>query len=125
MPEVRFAGNSGSGGDFLANSCWGLNEAAGAALNLLLEWECQQPSCRRQAMVRINGRRAVGSTMRTTNDISLHPRGNAAAPLYNSLVEARYRASRARVVTSDFSATPNPLAAHTLNNLLSPISNIR
>jgi hypothetical protein len=28
----------------------GLNEAAGAALNLLLEWECQQPSCRRQAV---------------------------------------------------------------------------
>jgi hypothetical protein len=42
-----------------------------------------------------------------------------------ALFEGRYRASRVRVVRSDFSATPNPLTAHTVNNLLSPFSNIR
>jgi hypothetical protein len=65
--------------------------------------------------------------MTATNDISPHPRDDAAATFCNSvaLVEGRYWASRARVVTSDFSATPNPLTAHTPANLLSPISNIR
>lgn len=42
-----------------------------------------------------------------------------------ALFEGRYRASRVRVVRSDFSATPNPLTAHTVNDLLSPFSNIR
>ena len=65
--------------------------------------------------------------MIATNNISTHPRDEAVATFCNSiaLVEGRYRASRVRVVTSDFSATPNPLTAHTVNNLLSPISNIR
>ena len=65
--------------------------------------------------------------MIATNDISPHPRDDAAATFCNSvaLVEGRYRASRVRVVASDFSATPNPLTAQTLNNLLSPFSNIR
>ncbi len=54
--------------------------------------------------------------MRTTNDIA-SSKGRAAAPLCNSLVEGRYRASRARVVTDGLSATPNPLTAHTLDNL--------
>jgi hypothetical protein len=65
--------------------------------------------------------------MTATNDISPHPRDDAAATFCNSvaLVEGRYRASRVRVVASDFSATPNPLIAHTLNKLLSPFSNIR
>ena len=65
--------------------------------------------------------------MIATNNISAHPRDDAVATFRNpiALVEGRYRASRVRVVTSDFSATPNPLTAHTVNNLLSPISNIR
>ena len=65
--------------------------------------------------------------MKATNNISAHPRDDAGVTFCNSvaLVEGRYRASRVRVVTSDFSATPNPLTAHTINTLLSPISNIR
>ena len=65
--------------------------------------------------------------MIATNNISVHPRDDAGVTFCNSvaLVEGRYRASRVRVVTSDFSATPNPLTAHTVNNLLSPFSNIR
>ena len=65
--------------------------------------------------------------MIATNNISAHPRDDAGVTFCNSvaLVEGRYRASRVRVVTSDFSATPNPLTAHTVNNLLSPFSNIR
>ena len=65
--------------------------------------------------------------MTATNNIPTHSRGHAGATFCNSVafVEGRYRASRARVVMSDFSATPNPLTAHTANNLLSPISNIR
>jgi hypothetical protein len=104
-----------------------LNEAAGAALNLLLEWECQQFSCRQQAALPMNGPVAVGSTMTATNNISTHPTGDAGATFCNPLafVEGHYRASRARVVMSGFSATPNPLTTHTANNLLSPISNIR
>jgi len=42
-----------------------------------------------------------------------------------TLFEGRYQASRVRVVRSDFSATPNPLIAHTVNDLLSPFSNNR
>lgn len=62
-----------------------------------------------------------------TNNIATHPRDDAGATFRNAVapVEGRCWASRARVVRSDFSATPNPLTAHTLNNLLSPISNIR
>ena len=65
--------------------------------------------------------------MIATNNISTHPRDEAVATFCNSiaLVEGRYRASRVRVVTSDFSATPNPLTAQAVNNLLSPLSNIR
>jgi len=65
--------------------------------------------------------------MIATNNISVHPRDDAGVTFGNSvaLVEGRYQASRVRVVTSDFSATPNPLTAHTVNNLLSPFSNIR
>jgi len=65
--------------------------------------------------------------MTVTNNISTHPRGDAEATFCNSVafIEGRYRASRARIVVSDFSATPNPLTAHTADNLLSPISNIR
>jgi len=65
--------------------------------------------------------------MTATNNISTHPRGDDGATFCSSVapVEGRYRASRARVVMSDFSATPNPLTAHTANNLLSPVSNIR
>ena len=65
--------------------------------------------------------------MTATNSISTYPRDDVGTTFCNSvvLVEARYRASRARVVTSDFSATPNPLTAQKTNNLLSPFSNIR
>ena len=64
--------------------------------------------------------------MKATNNISAHPRDDAGVTFCNSVaLEGRYRASRVRVVTSDFSATPNPLTAHTVNNLLSPVSNIR
>jgi hypothetical protein len=65
--------------------------------------------------------------MTATNNISTHLTGDAGVTFCNPLafVEGRYRASRARVVMSDFSATPKPLTAHTANNLLSPISNIR
>ena len=42
-----------------------------------------------------------------------------------ALVEGRYPLPRAKVVTSDFSATPNPLIAHKTKNLLFPFSNIR
>jgi len=65
--------------------------------------------------------------MIATNNFSTHPRDGAVAFFCNSvaLVESRYRASRVTVVTSDFSATPNSLTAHTVNNLLSPFSNIR
>jgi hypothetical protein len=93
---------------------------------LLLEWVCQQP-CRRQVALRINRTRAVGSTMTATNNISTHLTGDAGVTFCNPLafVEGRYRASRARVVTSDFSATPKPLTALSVNNLLSPIRNIR
>ena len=65
--------------------------------------------------------------MIATNNISTHPRDDAVATFCKSVapVEACYQASRVRVVTSDFSATPNPLIAHTVNNLLSPSSNIR
>jgi len=65
--------------------------------------------------------------MTATNNISTHPRDDAGAAFCNSveLVEGRYQAPRARVVTSDFSATANPLKAHRVNNLLSPISNMR
>ena len=65
--------------------------------------------------------------MIATNNISAHPRDDAGVTFCNSvaLVEGRYRASRVRVVMSDNSATPNPLTAHTVNNLLSPFSNIR
>ena len=65
--------------------------------------------------------------MIATNNISVHPRDDAGVTLCNSvaLVEGRYRASRVWVVTSDFSATPNPLTAHKVNNLLSPFSNNR
>ena len=63
--------------------------------------------------------------MTATNNISAHPRDDAGATFSTSVapVEGRYRASRAKVVTSNFSATPNPLTAHTAANLLSPISN--
>jgi hypothetical protein len=62
--------------------------------------------------------------MIATNNISTHPRDDAVVTFCSSiaLVEGRYRASRVRVVTSDFSATPNPLTAQTVNNLLSPIA---
>ena len=65
--------------------------------------------------------------MIATNNISVHPRDDAGVTLCNSvaLVEGRYRASRVWVVTGDFSATPNPLTAHTVNNPLSPFGNIR
>jgi hypothetical protein len=65
--------------------------------------------------------------MIATNNISAHPRDDTGVTFCNSvaLVEDRYRASRVRVVMSHFSATPKPLTAHTVNNLLSPISNIR
>jgi hypothetical protein len=65
--------------------------------------------------------------MIATNNISTHPREDDLGVVLHSvaLVEGRCRASRVRVVTSGFSATPNPLTAHTLNNLLSPFSNIR
>ena len=65
--------------------------------------------------------------MIATNNISTHPRDDAVATFCNSVAldEACYQASRVRVVTSDFSATPNPLTAHTVNYLLSPFSNIR
>jgi hypothetical protein len=64
--------------------------------------------------------------MIATKNISMHPRDDAATAFCNSLVvESRYRASRGRVVTSDFSATPNPLKALTVDKLLSPFSNIR
>jgi hypothetical protein len=64
--------------------------------------------------------------MVTTNNISTHPRDDAVATFCNSvaLVEGCYRASRVRVVTSDFSATPNPLTALSVTILLSPVSNI-
>jgi hypothetical protein len=39
--------------------------------------------------------------------------------------EGRYRGSRVKVVGGDFFATPNPLTAHTVNDLLSPFSNVR
>ena len=65
--------------------------------------------------------------MIATNNISTQPRDDAGATFGNSaaLVEGRYPAPRAKVVTSDFSATPNPLTSHKTNNLLSPFSNIR
>jgi hypothetical protein len=65
--------------------------------------------------------------MMATNNISTHPRDDAGATFRNSvaLVEGRRRASRVTVVRSDFSATPNPLTAHKVNNLLSPIRKIR
>ncbi|WP_298362051.1 hypothetical protein [uncultured Bradyrhizobium sp.] len=64
--------------------------------------------------------------MAATNNISTHPRDDAVATFCNSvaLVEGRYRTFRGTVVTRDFSATPNPLTALAVNNLLSPISNI-
>jgi hypothetical protein len=70
---------------------------------------------------------AAGSTVIATDNISAHSMHDARATFCNSvaLVEGRYRASRVRVVRSDFSATPNPLAAHKVNDLLSPFSNIR
>lgn len=42
-----------------------------------------------------------------------------------AVVEGLYRASRARVVRSDFCAKPNPLTIHKVNNLLSLFCNIR
>lgn len=65
--------------------------------------------------------------MIATNSISTLPRDDAGAPFWNSvaLVEGRYRASRARVVTSDFSATPNSLTARKVGNLFSPFCNVR
>ena len=65
--------------------------------------------------------------MIATNNISAHPRDDAGATFCNSVafIESRYRASRVRVVRSDFSATPNPLTTLKVNNLLSPSSNIR
>lgn len=61
------------------------------------------------------------------NNISTQPRDDAVATFYNSvaLVKGPHPSSRARVVTSDFSATPNPLTAHKTNKLLSPFSNMR
>ncbi len=61
-------------------------------------------SCRRQAVLRTNSPRAVGSTMIATNNTSTHPRDDARAPFCKSvtLAEGRDRASRAGVVTSDF-----------------------
>jgi len=47
------------------------------------------------------------------NDSDQHPKGDAVATFSVALFEGRYRASRVRVVRSDFSATPNPLTAHT------------
>ena len=47
--------------------------------------------------------------------------GCGSAVLAVALVEGRYPLPRAKVVTSDFSATPNPLIAHKTKNLLSPI----
>ena len=65
--------------------------------------------------------------MTATNNTATHPRDDAGAPFCKSvaLAEGRDRASRAGVVTSDFSATPNPLTVHKVNNLLSPFSNNR
>ena len=63
--------------------------------------------------------------MIATNNISTQPREDAGATFWTpvALVEGRYPAPRAKVVTSDFSATPNPLIAHKTKNLLSPFSN--
>jgi hypothetical protein len=61
--------------------------------------------------------------MIATNNISTYPRDDAVATFCNSiaLVEGRYRASRVRVVTSDFSATPNPLTAQTATTYFPPL----
>ena len=50
--------------------------------------------------------------------------GRLSGPPSHSL-KVSYPAPRAKVVTSDFSATPNPLIAHKTKNLLSPFSIIR
>jgi hypothetical protein len=65
--------------------------------------------------------------MIATKNISTHPREHAGAAFCNSvaLVEGCYWVSRGGVVRSDFSATPNLLKARKVDNLLSPISNIR
>jgi hypothetical protein len=65
--------------------------------------------------------------MIATNNISTQPGEDAGATFWTSVavVEGRYSAPRAKVVTSDLSATPNPLIAHKTKNLLSPFSNIR
>src|SRR5262249_45789782 len=62
--------------------------------------------------------------MIATNNTSTHPQDDAEAPFRKSvtLPQGRDRASRARVVTSDFSATPNPLTVHKVNNLLSHLA---
>jgi hypothetical protein len=63
--------------------------------------------------------------MIATKNISTHPREHAAFCNSVALVEGCYWVSLGRVVRSDFSATPNLLKARKVDNLLSPISNIR
>ena len=66
--------------------------------------------------------------MTMANNISTTQPGDGAGPTFRNsvaLVEGRYPLSRAKVVTCDFSATPNTLTLHKANNLLSPFSNIR